>query len=206
VTCQVDFDDYMDFPVRLAVDLVNTLDPISGADRLADAAAVRAFMEAHRDHWAVAEVDAADIAEVHALRAALREVFAAEDEARAAELLNGLIRRTGAQPRITGHNSQRPHLHFEPPDARFSRWLGAATAMGLAIVLCEFGGQRLGICGVAACRRAFVDTSKNRRKRYCSEACAHRESVAAFRRRQRAAAEGPIPNVRQNTPKTPWTT
>ncbi len=59
--------------------------------------------------------------------------------------------------------------------------------MGLTIVLCEFGGQRLGICGAEGCRRAYVDTSKNRRKRYCSEACAHRVSVAAFRRRQRAA-------------------
>jgi predicted RNA-binding Zn ribbon-like protein len=187
VTCQVEFADYMGAPVQLAVDLVNSFDPVSGVDRLPDTAAVRAFMEAHRDHWAaVAEVDEADVTEVHALRAALREVFAADDEARAGELLNGLIRRTGAQPRITGHDYQRPHLHFEPPDARFSRWLGAATSMGLAIVLCEFGGQRLGICGSATCRRAFVDTSKNRRKRYCSEACAHRESVAAFRRRQRA--------------------
>ncbi len=187
VTGQVEFNDYMGAPARLAVDLVNSLDPVSGTDQLPDAAALRAFMEAHRDHWAVAEVDDADVVEVHALRAALREVFAADDEARAGELLNGLIRRTGAQPRITGHDAQRPHLHFEPPDARFSRWLGAATAMGLAIVLCEFGGQRLGICGAATCRRAFVDTSKNRRKRYCSETCAHRESVAAFRRRQRAA-------------------
>ena len=183
----MEFADYIGLSVQLAVDLVNTLDPVSGADRLPDAAAVRAFMEAHRDHWAVAEVDDADVTEVHALRGALREVFAAEDEERAGELLNDLIRRSGAQPRITGHNSQRPHLHFEPPDARFSRWLGAATAMGLAIVLCEFGGQRLGICGSSTCRRAFVDASKNRRKRYCSEACAHRESVAAFRRRRRAS-------------------
>ena len=177
----------MGMPVQLAVDLVNSFDPVSGTDRLPDAAAVRAFMEAYRDHWAVAVVDEADVAEVHALRAALRQVFAADDENRAGELLNDLIRRTGAQPRITGHNEQRPHLHFEPPDARFSRWLGAATVMGLAIVLCEFGGQRLGICGSATCQRAFVDASKNRRKRYCSETCAHRESVAAFRRRQRAA-------------------
>jgi predicted RNA-binding Zn ribbon-like protein len=184
----VEFADYMGVPVRLAVDLVNTLDPVTGTDRLPDAAAVQAFMEAHRDHWAAqAAVDEADVAEVHALRAALRAVFAADDEGRAGELLNELIRRSGAQPRITGHDSQRPHLHFEPPDARFTRWLGAATAMGLAIVLCEHGGQRLGICGSATCHRAFVDTSKNRRKRYCSETCAHRESVAAFRRRQRAA-------------------
>ena len=183
----MEFADYMGLPVRLAVDLVNSYDPATGADSLPDAAAVRAFMAAHRDHWAVAVVDDTDVAEVHALRAALREVFAADDEDRAGELLNELIRRSGAQPRITGHNQQRPHLHFEPPDARFSRWLGAATAMGLAIVLCEFGGQRLGICGSAPCQRAFVDTSKNRRKRYCSETCAHRESVAAFRRRRRAA-------------------
>jgi len=185
VTRQVDFTGYTDLPVRLATDLVNTLDPVSGADRLRDVAALRAFMAEHRHHWHVPDVHMEDMAEVHALRAALRQVFATEDERQAGDLLNDLIERSGAVPRITGHNESRPHLHFEPPDARFSRWLAAATAMGLAIVLCEFGCQRLGICQSASCRRAFVDTSKNRRKRYCSETCAHRASVAAFRQRRR---------------------
>jgi hypothetical protein len=33
--------------------------------------------------------------------------------------------------------------------------------------------------------------SKNRRKRFCSEACAHRESVAAFRARRKPVDRRP---------------
>jgi predicted RNA-binding Zn ribbon-like protein len=57
--------------------------------------------------------------------------------------------------------------------------------MALAVVLCDYGSARLGTCASEGCQEAFIDMSKNRRKRFCSEACAHRESVAAFRARRR---------------------
>ena len=180
----MNFSHFTDVPVQLAIDLVNTLHPVSGRDQLADVAALRAFLEAH-DHDQDGGED--DLVQVRELRADLREVFAAADPRIAAEGINRLLERAGATPRVRAHDG-RPHLHFEPGGAGLAERLGAATAMGLAIVLCDFGVDRLGICASASCQVAFVDRSKNRRKRYCGEACAHRESVAAFRARHRSGA------------------
>jgi predicted RNA-binding Zn ribbon-like protein len=185
----MNFTHYTDQPVRLAADLVNTLQPVSGRDQLADLAALRAFLEAH-DHDPNAGED--DLVRVRELRGDLRAVFAASDARVAAERINRLLERAGATPRVRAHDGG-PHLHFEPGGAGLAERLGAAAAMGLAIVLCDFGVDRLGICASASCQDAFVDRSKNRRKRYCSEACAHRQSVAAFRARHRSASADAAP-------------
>ncbi len=178
----MNFTHYTDQPVTLAIDLVNTLQPVSGKDQLADVAALRAFLAAHD---VSSRVGAGDLARVRELRADLREVFAAADPRVAADHINRLLARSGTTPRVRAHDGD-PHLHFEPGGAGLAERLGAATAMGLAIVLCDFGVSRLGVCASASCQDAFVDMSKNRRKRYCSEACAHRASVAAFRARNRS--------------------
>ena len=60
-----------------------------------------------------------------------------------------------------------------------------AALMGLVLFVCDGNARRLGTCASATCRRAFVDRSKNGSKTYCSDTCAHRESVAAFRSRRR---------------------
>ena len=183
----MNFTHYTDLPVRLAVDLVNTLQPVSGRDQLGDVVALRAFLRAH-DHDAAAGDD--DLPQVRELRAGLREVFAATAAEDAAARINRLLDRAGATPRVRAHDGD-PHLHFEPVGAGLAERLATAAAMGLAVVLCEYGVARLGICGSASCQDAFVDMSKNRRKRYCSEACASRESVAAFRARHRAGKASP---------------
>lgn len=187
MTGQVNFVYYTDQPVQLAVALVNSYDPDSESDSLPDVDAARALLTPHLEDD---ELDAADVGEtdmegIRALRASLRAVFAAPDERTAASRLNELLRRSGAVPRISGHDAESFHLHFEPVKAGAVRWLGAVTAMGLTVVLCDHGFDRLGLCGASGCSDAFVDETKNRRKRYCSEGCAHRSSVAAFRARRR---------------------
>jgi predicted RNA-binding Zn ribbon-like protein len=183
----MNFTHYTDAPVRLAVDLVNTLQPVAGIDELSDLAALRAFLRAHDlDGHARAR----DLEAVRRLRADLREVFAAGDPQVAAERINHVLREGGATPRVSAHGGT-PHLHFQPTEANLTNSIATAAAMGLAVVLCEEGAGRLGVCASPSCREAFVDRSKNRRKRFCSEACAHRESVAAFRARRRPAPPGP---------------
>ncbi len=211
MTCQVDFTYYTSFPVRLAVDLVNTLHPVTGRDTLCNEEELRQFLHVHQEaitHDARAaltvpadqemvvelyqtaihsrEISAADVEKVRALRSALRSVFelAASDEQATARLLNEQLRISGATPRISWHHGPL-HLHFESVEEGTAHWLAATTVMGLVMVLCDFGADRFGICASQSCHLAFIDTSKNTRKRYCSEACAHRESVAAFRARRR---------------------
>ena len=179
----MNFTHYTDAPVTLAVDLVNTLQPVTGLDELTDLAALRAFLRSHEQDG---RTGARDLEAVRRLRAELRGVFAAGDAQAAGERINRVLEQAGATPRVSVHSGV-PHLHFQPTVANLANAIATAAAMGLAVVLCDEGAGRLGICASQSCREAFVDMSKNRRKRFCSEACAHRESVAAFRARRRPA-------------------
>jgi len=85
------------------------------------------------------------------------------------------------------HAGAEPHLHFEPMDASPARWLGAVTAMGLSTVLIEDGLDRFGMCGSTTCDDVFVDTSRNKSRRHCSDTCTTRENVAAYRERLKKA-------------------
>lgn len=191
VRSQVDFSHYSDAPVQIAVDLVNTLEVVSQHDHLATPADVSEFLEIHDDGewcrpgWKATE---SDLHEVRALRARLRQVFEADDSAAAAAILNGILADVGAVPRLSIHAGADPHLHFEPREAAPARWLGAVTAMGLSVALIEGGFERLGKCGSSTCDDVFVDTSRNRSRRHCSDTCTTRENVAAYRARQRAEA------------------
>ena len=179
----MNFTHYTDEPVRLAVDLVNTLQPVTGIDQLTDLAALRAFLRTHDE---AGRPTARDLDGVRRLRADLRAVFAAGEPETAGECINHVLEEARATPRISVHSGE-PHLHFQPVGSGLADRIGVAAAMGLAVVLCNEAG-RLGVCASASCQEAFVDMSKNRRKRFCSEACAHRESVAAFRARRRPAS------------------
>ncbi len=185
----MDFSHYSDTPVQIAVDLANTLNVISEEDQLATPADVTAFLETHdegewcRPGWTAS---ASDLDEVRALRAQLRKVFEAPDEAEAAKVINTILVDVDAVPRLSVHAGAEPHLHFEPLDGAPARWLGAVAAMGLSVALIEGGFDRFGTCNSVTCDDVFVDTSRNRSRRHCSDTCTTRENVAAYRARQRA--------------------
>jgi len=66
--------------------------------------------------------------------------------------------------------------------------LTAEVLLGLLGVVARLGSDRLGSCAAARCTRVFVDTSPNHSRRYCSERCATRANVAAYRARRRAGS------------------
>lgn len=187
----MDFSHYSDAPAQIAADLVNTLNIVSHEDSLATPQDVADFLETHdegewcRPGWKASE---SDLHEVRALRARLRQVFDAPDEAQAAEAINFVLADVGAVPRLSVHAGADPHLHFEPQEGAPARWLGAVTAMGLSVALIEGGFDRFGTCKSATCDDVFIDTSRNRSRRHCSDTCTTRENVAAFRARQKADA------------------
>lgn len=113
------------------------------------------------------------------LRDELVRIFAAAgDEDAVAFLINALLARYPVRPQLSAHDGQRWHLHLADDSA-------ACAVMGLAAVVAELGADRLGRCLDARCSRAFLDTSSNRSRRYCSARCASRANVAAFRARRR---------------------
>ena len=179
----MDFSHYTDQPVDLAVALVNTTHVDD--DVLTNRVQLETFLEPYSDLWkgAASPARARDLPQIRALRASLRAVITADDEATASERVNKILDDYGAVPRVSFHNGS-PHFHFEPTGASMCSWLGTITAMGLASVIVEHGVDRFGICGSSNCDDVYVDTSRNKSRRHCSSACSTREAVAAYRKRQ----------------------
>jgi predicted RNA-binding Zn ribbon-like protein len=80
-------------------------------------------------------------------------------------------------------------MHLADHAVNASAGYCATACMGLAFQLTTLGVGRLGICQAAPCRNAYVDTSTNRSRRYCSDRCATRANVAAYRARKRLENE-----------------
>ncbi|MEU6979865.1 CGNR zinc finger domain-containing protein [Streptomyces sp. NPDC046371] len=183
---------YSDYAVRL----VNTEEPVRSKDSLTSVEAVRElFGEASQMARRVTD---SDVTRFRAVRARLRAVFTAADEGdhtRAVDLLNSLLLEFPVSPQISGHDyldeEGRPrwHMHLADHPSNATAGYAAIAAMGLAFHLTEFGADRLGLCQAAPCRNAYLDTSTNRSRRYCSDRCATRANVAAYRARKRLEAE-----------------
>jgi predicted RNA-binding Zn ribbon-like protein len=61
--------------------------------------------------------------------------------------------------------------------------------MGLAMAFLDLGADRFGTCADPRCGGGvFIDTSRNRSRRYCSDRCASRANVAAHRERHRSGS------------------
>ncbi|MHB1614163.1 MAG: CGNR zinc finger domain-containing protein [Actinomycetes bacterium] len=185
----MDLSAYADLAVRL----VNT-EPgrPSEPDPLANLAGLRALLADQRT-WRH-RAQAADLAGFRRLRAGLRPVFVAADQARYEEAVrraNGLLDEVTIRPQITGHDGEPLHLHLHERAPTVAEAYAAAAMFGVAVVITEHGVDRLGVCQARPCTRVFVDTSTNRSRRYCSDRCATRANVAAFRARRRGAGMVP---------------
>ncbi|MFI0419549.1 CGNR zinc finger domain-containing protein [Spongiactinospora sp. 9N601] len=169
---------------ELAVLLVN------GADRLESLAGLRLLLNESGRGARAARATRADLEAMRALRAELVAVFESADageEDDAVARLNALLIRHPVHPLISGHDGQRWHLHLNE-DGGIADQYAVGCVMGLAALVTDLGVDRLGLCDAAPCRRAFLDTSSNRSRRYCSERCASRANVAAYRARKRRVA------------------
>lgn len=179
----MDFSHYTTKPVELAVALANTKGTTK--DELSDTGQMVEFLDEYRPLWdGVAKTPKkSELTAVQELRTSIREVFESADEGVAAKLINTMLESYGASPRLSTHSGS-PHFHFEPLDTSIVAWLGTVTAMGLASVIVEHGVERFGVCDSGTCVDVYIDTSRNRSRRHCSNTCSTREAVAAYRKRQ----------------------
>jgi predicted RNA-binding Zn ribbon-like protein len=183
----VDLSSY----AELAVRLVNTCDSAyPGRDDLRDLEALRVLV-ADRPHLNV-RATRNDLDALRQLRAELRKIFTAAaegDGAEAVEMINALLIQHPIHPQISGHDGQRWHLHLTESGSVADKY-AAGAVMGLAVLATDLGTERLGFCQAASCNAAFLDTTTNRSKRYCSDRCASRSNVAAYRARRQRGDEG----------------
>jgi predicted RNA-binding Zn ribbon-like protein len=181
---------------ELAVRLVNSAGSGGHQDMLSEPEAVRALLADRSDLRG--PVTRVDLDALRHLRDELTAVFSActqGDSAAGVERLNALLISHPVHPVIVptqgpGRRDRRPYQLSLSGSGSVSDRFTTGAVMGLATVLTQFGPDRLGRCGLACCTGVFVDTSPNGSRRYCSEQCANRANVTAFRFRRRAGAGG----------------
>ncbi|MFE5493775.1 CGNR zinc finger domain-containing protein [Streptomyces virginiae] len=192
---------YSDFAVRL----VNTEEPARNKDALTSVDAVRALFGASQQM--ARRVTDGDVTRFRNVRGRLRAVFEAADggdDVLAVDLLNSLLMEFPVSPQVSGHKTLDDdghpdwHIHLAEHPSNASAGYAAMAAMGLAFALTEHGPDRLGLCQAAPCRNAYLDTSTNRSRRYCSDRCATRANVAAYRARKRLEAEASARSTRSD--------
>ncbi|ROO84746.1 CGNR zinc finger protein [Actinocorallia herbida] len=157
----------------LAADLVNLTGEFTAAD-LEPLLASHGIVETRLSAEEVA--DLADWAD------RLTPVFGAQDLDERCAKINALLARTVTRPYISMHD-HHPHLHYSVPGAGAVARIRAVTIAGLAYVVCFASASRLGRCARGRCTTAFVDTSRNGRRAYCSVRCANNDAVARHRSR-----------------------
>lgn len=183
----MNFTHYSEDAAQLGADLVNTLGRPSGNEYLPDARALRDFLVSH-EMQVPPRIGDRDVEEVHRWRDRLTRVWEVEGEDAKAEVLNDILDEVRALPQLTDHDGTW-HMHYVCADAPVSHKVAAAAAMGLAIVLTEYGIDRFGMCAADDCADVFVDTSRNKSRRYCADTCSTRMNVAAYRKRKKEAAD-----------------
>jgi predicted RNA-binding Zn ribbon-like protein len=170
---------------ELAVRLVNT----AGAggddgDRLANLAGLGDLV-AGREHLNTG-LTRNDLDAMRGLRAELRAFFVdcaqghGED---AAARLNTLLIQHPVHPQLSGHDGQPWHVHYTESGSVADKY-AAGAVMGLAVRLTDVGIDRFGVCRAAGCQGVFIDTnprSTSTTRYFCSERCANRANVTAFR-------------------------
>jgi predicted RNA-binding Zn ribbon-like protein len=175
---------------ELAVRLVNTASlGHDGGDLLASVDGLRSLVSdrEHLNHG----ITRSDLDALRMVRDEFRAFFVACSQDRgtaAAERLNDLLIQFPVHPQLSGHDGQPWHVHYTESGSMSDKY-AAGAAMGLAVRLAELGLERFGVCQAAPCTGVFVDTSANRSRRYCSDRCASRANVVAYRARKRGEDE-----------------
>ncbi|MFJ2823591.1 CGNR zinc finger domain-containing protein [Streptomyces toxytricini] len=181
----------------VVVALVNTAAEADQPDGLADLGSLRAFVREY-DISDVGELGARDLAGVRTVRGKFAQVFAAPTARAAASLINELVATAGTTPQLTDHDGYDWHVHYFAPGASLGDHLAADGGMALAFIVVAGEQERLRRCEAPDCRRAFVDLSRNRSRRYCdSRTCGNRLHVAAYRARRKEADAGPADHSEQ---------
>jgi len=166
----------------LAVRLVNSGMCDADADPLRSCGAFREFVAA-RPYFAV-PVTPHDLEQLRLLRQELASVFSSAArgaDGEAIDTLNALLTVHPVHPVLVEHDSEPWHIHLSESGSMTDRY-AAAAVISIALLLSQLGADRLGICAIASCNRAFIDSSSNKSRRYCSEHSATKATVTSLLR------------------------
>jgi predicted RNA-binding Zn ribbon-like protein len=175
------YTGYKSHGVSAAVALVNAVTSENGDD---SEDALRGLLRDHGFFWR--EFEPAQAESFREWGRMLRGFFESTDLGAAVDLLNEQLLGIPMHPHLSDHGDPAGlHIHYAPPSASLPLRFRATTLMNLSELVCKYGLSRTGVCAAEGCDRVYADTSRSGRRRFCSEACANRTNVAAFRARKR---------------------
>jgi predicted RNA-binding Zn ribbon-like protein len=100
--------------------------------------------------------------------------------------VNAELAQIRIEPLLIEHDGAPLHVHWTRAGTGFDDQVMADVLMALAQGLVEHGTERFGRCGAEDCDHLFYDATRNRSRRFCSDArCASRTHTANHRARQR---------------------
>jgi predicted RNA-binding Zn ribbon-like protein len=167
----VQYGDYIGNVTRLAVEVANT----GTLDQ--DGELVAAFFAEH-EITPPPDGDYGDLPDL--VRTALAELV----DGTAPDAVHELLRDYPPDMHLSDHDGLDGwHIHFSRNGTPAKKWLGQLTAAKLALIAAGDPAVTLGRCAAAGCGNYFVDQSRNRTRRFCSNPCASRTTVAAYRAR-----------------------
>ena len=168
---------------ELVQDFVNSRELRPSVEELGTPKELSAWLESHGLLEPGARVTNSDLAEAARVREALRDVLAAKvglevDVDAATAEIDAAARRAGLE------------LRFDPTCPRVEPTVGGVRgAIGRILVevhdeMVDGVWERMKVCKADDCRWAFLDTSKNKSRAWCSmESCGNRAKVHAYRQR-----------------------
>jgi predicted RNA-binding Zn ribbon-like protein len=176
----MNYDTYGSSAVELAIGLANA--------QLDAPSEVVTFLTGHAEWFSPDtsyDLTARESGRAVEIAGMVRGVALADSQADVLARLNELLAVARPRPYATDHDGEL-HLHYARPDAPALEQLTTTVAMGISQVVVQHGWQRLGVCAAEGCDDVYVDTSRNASRRYCSNTCASRSTVAAYRARRKA--------------------
>jgi predicted RNA-binding Zn ribbon-like protein len=175
-------------PGELVRDFVNTLDVDTGQDELLSPAALAAWLREH-GLATVSAASEADFEAAVALREGLRDALRAHHLGAEGRAPAGLDELMANYPLQVSLRTGTPEL--QPAGSGVEAGLGRIVA-AVAESRADGSWPRLKVCAESTCQWAFLDTSRNQSRSWCSmSVCGNRAKTKAYRTRQKRAQAGP---------------
>jgi predicted RNA-binding Zn ribbon-like protein len=176
--------------LELVRSFVNTLDHETGADELAEVAALRAWLAARGLLARGAGSSESELRRTIAVREAIRALLVANNggplDPKAASVLEGAARWS----RLTVVFDAAGRIVVEPGRSGVAGAVGTLLAI-ISRAMAEGTWTRLKACASSSCAWAFYDHTRNCSGRWCAMAvCGNRTKVRAYRTRRRRADAG----------------
>lgn len=175
-------------PALLLTDFVNTLDVESAADAIATSGDLAGWLAGRGLVPDGTRAGDADLRTALTLREGLREAMSAHHGPQGADFPDDLDDALAALPLRVALTGPRPALlPLDPPRTAAAGLARVAAAIMATVAAGTW--PRLKVCQEDTCRWAFVDTSKNRSRAWCSmSTCGNRTKTRAYRARRRTPA------------------